>query len=43
MYENKYFFVLVFLWLLIVKKLVEVVKENGVIVIVYGCIGKGND
>lgn len=42
-YENCYFFFIVLVWFLIVKMLVEVVEKYGVDVVVYGCIGKGND
>lgn len=43
MYENKYPLVSALSRPLIVKKLVEVAKENGATAIAHGCTGKGND
>lgn len=43
LYMDCYLLVLVISWLLIVKYLVVVVCEYGGGIVVYGCIGKGND
>lgn len=43
LYEGYYLFGMFIVWFLIVKKMVEIVEKEGVVVILYGVIGKGND